>query len=224
MASLSGIAHVTVAENASAFHLAALREDGRLQVITHGWGPLGELAPIIAETISQPVDLAVLPTGGIGLQADGTLSFWGATTVPEAAFQESTDVVKLFLRNRLLLTLSSTTRLSSFGDLADVIPPDLKQAKDILLSVQDPFGALILRPDGSLRCLGSFSGWQNQVEPLQQRIRKLVDGDNAFAIQLDDKSWRFFGDDLDVETAQAQAEGCDAILIAESTIVGLRTS
>jgi len=219
---LTRVTKISVANDARTIHFAALDQDGKIKLVTRGWGDFAESAVLVSSAVPEPVDFNIFATGGLAIQVNGGAAAWGDVTLPEVETME--DIVKLVGDNELLIGISEDGSVEAWGPEAGTVPEDLERAYSIILGTQTERGGVALMPGNKIYCWGFFDQWQEDLSLLTQEktVEKLVGGHRAFAVRLTDESWHFFGQGIDADTAAVKAQGCEDIVIARDVIIGLQ--
>ncbi|MEM7014663.1 MAG: hypothetical protein AAF585_24645, partial [Verrucomicrobiota bacterium] len=172
-----------------------------------------------AASIPEPVDLLVGPNGGLAVLADGKVGVWGQIGVQ--GISELENVVKIAAGPGVAVMLKNDGSLVAVGVGAQSIVAQVPKARDVVFGIHPDPAAVALLPDYKVKSFGAFAAAQPALDEIDS-AEQIVAGFYAFAVDVGDGDWRFFGENLDAEYCQQQAAGCSQIVIGRDFIIGLR--
>lgn len=222
---ITGMTRVTkmvVSHDADEFHFAALNEDGELKIFTAGWAE-DTLTTFLnqAQSITEPVNLCVVPKGGLAVKSDGGLGYWGPLGSPGGENVKFERIVNIAAGPGIVAAVQEDGSVLAIGPGAGNLAESVPKARDIAIGTHAETGVVVLLPDRKALAGGDFSKHQEQLREVTG-IQKIVAGYDAFAVQTADGEWRFFGDNLDPAFCAEQARGCSDIVIGRDFVVGLK--
>lgn len=217
---LRDIAHIAIGQGEDDSHIAWMDESGKIDFYSIGWAEdsIGTFKTQAA-SIPEPVDLLVGPNGGLAVLAEGKIGFWG-----QIGFQgvgDLEDIVKIAAGPGVAVALKSDGSLSAVGAGAQSIVAQVPKARDVVFGLHPDPAAVALLPDYKVKSFGAFASAQTELDQIES-AEKIVAGVYAFAVDVGDGDWRFFGDNIDAEYCQQQAAGCSQLVIGRDFIIGLR--
>lgn len=215
------VAQVSIGAGEDVMHVAVLTEPGEIELYTFGWADSTTTFHTQAKAIKDAVDVTAGVLGGLAIREKGEVGFWGRI---DPAGTKLTDVVKIAAAPGLGVALKEDGSLAAWGQGAEALQSEIPKAKDFAFGSQPEVGAVALLPDGKVVALGSFASTQAEIDEFaaEQSIERVIAGFHAFAVQTADKKWHFFGQGIDAEYCQAQADRCWDLVIGREFIVGLR--
>ena len=220
---LSRVVDVSVSQNQRIFHLAALSEDGKVNVLSEGWSDMTDTYHNQAAEIQGAVELSTTIYNGFAILNDGTIGAWGYST-QNASPQLPDQVAKFAEGPSIQAAIREDSSVIAFGPALSSFPPNLTQARDIAFGTQPILGGLCQLPNGQIVTFGSFTRWQNEMTELasSHSIEKIVAGFEAFAVRTSDGEWHFFGQNIDPDYNAEQARDCSDLVIGRGFVIGLR--
>lgn len=227
ISSLRDINRIWLTAGPYRFHLACIDTRGKIHSRMGNWDdPDG--ARLKASAIHDSVSVSLRIQAAYAVCNDGTVGNW-SERVDYPAPIGLENVVKIVNGPGIWIAIKEDMSLEKWGggNGLSSFPDDITHARDLYFNATYEdygFAGLAQLPDGAWRVFGRWEQHRDDLaaKTAGQEIEQVVPGLDAFAVQTRDKRWHFFGDNLDTDFCERQADRCFDLVILNNYVVGLK--